>query len=268
MKIAKIRNSVRKRIGLAPIREVTLFTPGPSDRFLVSYPKSGNTWVRMLLAKLRKGESVCSLVEMDDLVPDVHFCPEYAIAAQKRNDNAIFKSHFAYQPEYRKVLYLVRDPRAVFISFFHHRQREAAQDLDIEEFLLEFIEPFGPYGNWGTNVASWVSVGMNEDWFKLVRYEDLKKHPKENLKEIADFFQLESHDELLDETIRSSTIKDLRKQETDESAVWEGRHSNNTAESFFRKGEAEAWRQEVPAAVAQRIAEEFAAEMKMVGYEA
>ena len=45
----------------------------PDDVMIVSYPRSGNTWVRVLLANLISDSAEpVDLVELEDLVPDIH----------------------------------------------------------------------------------------------------------------------------------------------------------------------------------------------------
>ena len=51
-----------------------------ADSFIVSYPKSGNTWVRYVVASaLRKKWNGLQLSDMEEVVPDIYACPERKI---------------------------------------------------------------------------------------------------------------------------------------------------------------------------------------------
>ncbi len=53
---------------------------------------------------------------IQDLVPDVHSQPWY----RRYSTPMFFKTHDLTRPEYRPVVYLVRDGRSVMVSYFHH----------------------------------------------------------------------------------------------------------------------------------------------------
>ena len=88
----------------------------------------------------------------------------------------IIKSHQYFHPNYKRVIYVVRDPRDVALSQFHfHRKRKLIEDdYPIEKFVTRFVAgQTGPYGSWGDNVASWLSTRHNRPGFLLLRYEDM-----------------------------------------------------------------------------------------------
>ena len=60
-----------------------------STIFLVSYPRSGNTWIRHIIAEILYGKHIASLKEIDIYIPDIHKIP---ITDKTR----IAKSHFTY----------------------------------------------------------------------------------------------------------------------------------------------------------------------------
>ena len=55
-------------------RRPKMFSSDPErDVFLVSYPRSGNTWLRSMIAQLLTGEKINSLRELDYIVPDIYY---------------------------------------------------------------------------------------------------------------------------------------------------------------------------------------------------
>lgn len=98
-------------------------TPGrslkvyPDDTFLVSYPKSGNTWVRFLVANFVHAEQDVTLLGADRLIPNVD--GESRKYFKQMPQPRVIKSHYPFHPSYKRVIYVVRDPRDVVVSQYH-----------------------------------------------------------------------------------------------------------------------------------------------------
>lgn len=134
--------------------------------WLVSYPKSGNTWMRMMLASLleggapvdinRTGEDigVSTFAEMDEFlgIESSEMTPEEIARAQPHLHAAVLqlaaaeltlrKVHDRYwyapggdavfpAPLTRAAIYLLRDPRDVAVSYAYHRGLPLDQIIDI-----------------------------------------------------------------------------------------------------------------------------------------
>src|SRR5712692_3788671 len=142
----------------------------PDDTFIVSYPKSGNTWTRFLVANLVHPETPATFGNIEDLIPD-------SMAVSKRRMTRmpgprIIKSHDYFNPSWPRVIYIVRDPRDVALSQFHfHRKRKMiGDDYQPEKFVTRFIAgetvwPF-TYGTWGDNVGSWLAPRYGRPGFR------------------------------------------------------------------------------------------------------
>ena len=103
----------------------------PDDVFIVSYLKSGNTWTRFLIGNLAHPEGV-DFSNINRIVPDpVDLSKRYL---KKMPRPRILKSHQPFDPRYKKVICIVRDPRDVVLSEYHFDVKRMAIE---EGYLME-----------------------------------------------------------------------------------------------------------------------------------
>jgi hypothetical protein len=73
-------------------RRPEIFRPDAQrDIFLVTYPRSGTTWISCVAAELLFQIAPANLTEIDSIVPDVHVLPKSKVPAASQY---IVKSHF------------------------------------------------------------------------------------------------------------------------------------------------------------------------------
>ena len=71
------------------------------DIFLVSYPRSGNTWMRCLLANLLEPDQKWNITNLARVVPDIHEpWPQDWLPRRPR----LLKSHLPYHADYGRVI--------------------------------------------------------------------------------------------------------------------------------------------------------------------
>src|SRR5947208_15984533 len=73
----------------------------PDDTFIVSYPRSGNTWTRFLIANLAFPAENVTFTNIERLVPDTSSQSNRALKRTPRP--RIIKSHPYFDPRYPKV---------------------------------------------------------------------------------------------------------------------------------------------------------------------
>jgi hypothetical protein len=161
----------------------------PEDTYLVSFPRSGNTWLRCLLtAVVHDGKLTPDLVA--DTVPDLH----HSDPAVRPGAGPIWvKSHFPApeRPFAGRVLYLVRHGVDAMTSYHHYLQLRGriGPDVTFDEFVNGGdIWPCP----WPIHVGGWLDAleTVPPDRGQVVRYEDLLAAPHERLSEICRFLGL------------------------------------------------------------------------------
>jgi hypothetical protein len=167
-------------------RAMTIY---PDDIFLVSYPRSGNTWTRFLISNLLYPDCPTTFSNLESRVAEIYFNPDHRLRRLARP--RLLKSHEAFHPGYPHVIYIVRDPRDVAVSFYHHnvKARNIPDEYPMDDFIPRFIAAqFDPWwGCWGDNAKSWMTMRQDRRTFLLLRYEDIQQDPQRELKRLVSF---------------------------------------------------------------------------------
>ena len=113
----------------------------PDDTFLVSFPRSGNTWTRFLVCNLINPDDPVNFAQLESRIPEIYDVTDRDLRAFPRP--RIIKSHECFDPRYKKIVYIVRDPRDVLISYyeFQLKRRVISDELSLEEFVPRFMNP-------------------------------------------------------------------------------------------------------------------------------
>jgi hypothetical protein len=160
------------------------------DAFLVSYPKSGNTWLRFMLTHLLSG-SEADFDRDSTVIGEVgsHRATHTVLPAGGR----MIKSHEPYSgPQkrfYRKAIYLVRDGRDVAVSYYYTLIRRELFSGEFSPFLRLFLDGgVDGYGPWHRHVESWLGSPLEQSGSLLVlKYEELLKEPVRNVSAAMEF---------------------------------------------------------------------------------
>jgi aryl sulfotransferase len=272
--------------------------------WLASYPKSGNTWMRLLLTNyLRNADEPADINSLDggpiassrqtfddhvgleasDLTQDEieRYRPfVYEQMSEQAREPLFLKVHDAFTytrfgyPLISKiatagVIYLLRNPLDVAVSLAHH----GASPLEwivrkMSEADFAFVDnPSRLHDQlrqrlltWSGHVISWVD---EPDLSVLVvRYEDLKMDPVMVFNRVIRFCGLEEDPPRIEKAVRFSQFEQVKQQE-DEHGFAE---KMPAAQSFFRKGQVNSWREEMTPELAQTLIANHAAVMRRFGY--
>jgi hypothetical protein len=169
-----------------------------TDVFILSYPKCGRTWLRLLLGKylqqqfgLREDGMILELHALTWHIaglPRVDFShddyPQLKPAAEIEHDKRRYSG--------KKVVFLVRDPRDVLVSYYFQYTRRGAQERAGEApftgTMSDFLRhPIGGIDNIIAFYNVWAAQRATPADFMLLRYEDMHAQPLASLRRLIDF---------------------------------------------------------------------------------
>jgi hypothetical protein len=241
----------------------------PDDILLASYPKSGNTWTRFLIANLVFPDQEVSFGNLHQLVLDLDFSVKRDFDRAPRP--RIVKTHGSFDPRYRRVIYVVRDPRDVALSQHHYlrKLRRIDDAFPMKDFLERFLAgelKLFP-GSWGENVGSWLATRARHPGFLLLRYEDLLSDTARELARVAAFAGLPATPERIAQAVERSSADKMR-----ESAKKQGQRSMPIKGSrqdipFVASAKSGGWRNDLLEPQVARIEDAWGDIMACLGYQ-
>lgn len=264
--IARFAAGIRYIFGLHnPGRNLAVL---PDDIFLVSYPKSGNTWCRFLIANLVYPRQNPNWGNIDKLIPGPEVATKRYFQGMKRP--RIIRSHDPFDPRYKQVIYIVRDPRDVALSQYHHHQKRKLIDesYPFATFLPRFLAgETNEHGSWKQNVASWLAARYGDPRFLLLRYEDMIASPQHELGKVAEFLAVSATAQDLARAVEQSSperMRQLEKMNADKNALTKGTRQDLP---FVRTAKFGNWKSGMQESSVAAIEEAWAPLMKWLGYE-
>ncbi|MCM2357366.1 MAG: sulfotransferase domain-containing protein [Geobacteraceae bacterium] len=272
--------------------------------WLASYPKSGNTWMRALLTNylsdaaepaninsLNGGPIASARVWFDEwagieasalgdnMVERLRPCV-YRCMQRFEKEDLYMKVHDAWsrtdkgEPLFPAdatagVVYILRNPLDMAASCANHWGTgidKAVENLCNPDFAIarsvgEMSDQLRQFlGSWSGHVKSW----LDDSGLPVfpVRYEDLLRDTESVFGEVASFLGLPREAARLRKAVAFSGFAELRRQENDKGF----RERPVKSASFFRRGEAGSWRQELTERQLERLIAAHGEMMERFGY--
>ncbi len=274
--------------------------------FVASYPKSGNTWVRIIISSLLNNNK--GLFEIKDLEKiklfsqyvyfshfknlnyqsngnlDFKYVTNNWINAQKRiNEKSkrirFFKTHsvrgvingkfFTNEEVCLGYIYIFRDPRDVAISFSKHLGVSIDQAIEIMLFNNQYTTS-------ALKVNEPVCTWKNhfDSWldFKnvshmIIKYEDVLENYRKTISDIIKFLNHFSEINIKDdEKLLNNILKSTDFARLKKMEKQKGFKEASTHSKFFREGKSGQWKKILTNSQIKQIEKELYQPMKKLGY--
>ena len=208
------------------------------DVFIVGYPKSGNTWFQDLAAGVVFGAlpAFAPPVLVQDLVPDVHAVQHYKRYATPM----FFKSHALPTPDYKRVVYLLRDGRDAMVSYYH-------QLVVLDKGRVDFLEMVQSGKSlfpckWHKHVEAWLDNPFEAQMI-VIKYEELKKNTACEMQRFCDFVGLKRSPVFLQMIAEETVFEKMRDKEIKVGLAESQWPKDKT---FRRRGAVGSYKDEMP----------------------
>jgi hypothetical protein len=271
--------------------------------WLASYPKSGNTWLRVFLANLRSSGAAPSDinqldtgmavgrgmfdnllgVESADMTADEidHYRPQvYREIALRSRESLVFKIHDAYthvpggEPLFpgdatKGAVYLVRNPLDVAISFAHHSSLtldESINRLADESFAFS-SECDRLHQQLRQRLLSWsghVKSWLDQDSITVHLMRYEDMHARP-VETFTDALQFLGLNAAAKQVLQSLSFSSFEGLR-DQERMSGFRERPSTAKSFFRKGRVGEWRKVLNSHQVDRVLRDHGEVMRRLGY--
>ncbi|NMG58237.1 sulfotransferase [Geitlerinema sp. P-1104] len=212
-----------------------------SDIFLASYPRSGNTWMRLLLSDALLQLQGVKTTTGGNIIPDIYKVDidDWFQNLEQSLPFRLIKTHeplfFEKQPDdqYRSI-YLFRSPEDALASYYYYTLRYPKyqeSDQGIDQFCLERVS------QWCRHVESYLRLkDKAPQQVIFLSYEKLSLNPLESLQAIMKLLGWERCKSVCKKAVRHqkfNNLKSLSKQEDPEKlGFWE----DGGYQNFFRQG--------------------------------
>lgn len=263
-------------------------TQRASINFVASFPKSGNTWVRLFINALMENRADInrlSYVSADtnrywyedssptpipnlglnsQLILRNYILYKMAVLWNYKRGPFYLKTHWVCSPQFfppglvEKTIYLLRDPRDVVVSYARHDNcsiDQAIECLNNKNFVLLVDGLIQLVGDWSTHVKSWAGASL------ILKYEDMVSDPKKCFAEIAKQIDPQFDEGRLDGLLEMSSIEKARDQES--IYGFSERMSSNL---FFGKATPGIWKEVLSDSQVKAIVDVHGEVMEQHGY--
>ncbi|KAH7569423.1 hypothetical protein JRO89_XS06G0159300 [Xanthoceras sorbifolium] len=246
------------------------FQARDDDIILITYPKSGTTWLKALTyAIVHRSHyafehSPLLTANPHELVPFIDHPAYYSENHCPRNlehlpnsTHSIFGTHIPYPSIPRsimnsncRIVYMCRNPLDQFISYWHFMVK-IAQDRETEPLSLEEalervshgIQGFGP--SWEHVLGYWRASLENPNKILFLKYEDVMEDTLFYVKKMAEFLgcpfsSVEENQGVIEEISKLCSFENMKDLEVNKTGrlVPPGAPKNSF---FFREGKVGDW---------------------------
>ena len=274
--------------------------------WLASYPKSGNTWVRIFLSYMLSNEKTVNInrtkiyqfprrlnfegisENIDDGNEFVKNCNYAQSKINLDNKYKIFKTHNAFWKNGNYsftdlentigCIYIVRDPRNIITSIKNYYDfksyEEALQFLKNDKNIIGTLNKVRQgndlptiISSWKNHFNSWKKLKTN---YLLIKYEDMLVDPKKEFFKIINFIEKISNIKFdnfkIDNAISLCDFNNLQDIENKEGFVEASKNKLGNSIKFFNLGSENKWQNLLSKQIIENIETSFKGEMTELKY--
>ncbi|XP_034535450.1 sulfotransferase family 5A, member 1 [Notolabrus celidotus] len=224
-----------------------------SDILIVSYPKSGTTWMQEIVSLIsNKGDP-----HLAQNVPNWARSPwleQYYFAAVLETSPStprVITTHLphhllgpALHDSTTKVIYVSRNPKDVIVSFYHfHKMANFLPEADsFPEFFNQFLEGTLSYGSWFDHVKGWTNQTAALDKLLHVTYEEMSLDLHGAIKKVSSFLECPLVEDEVNTCVKHCSFSSMKHNNMVNYTLIPQEIMDHSKGSFMRKGKIGDWK--------------------------
>ncbi len=221
------------------------FVPRPDDIFIVTYPRSGTTWMQMILYQLTTDGTM-------DLAHIAQHCPwfERSLLWSEGFEHVasprIFKTHLSFRKAPKgpgRYIYVVRDGADVAESYYNLNRNYNQFKGTFNEFFERFMRGKVEFGSWFDHVEGW-RKHRHELNVLFLTYEELSRDLEGCVRRIIAFCDFKVPEERMPLILERCSFAFMKEHENKFDPALETLWENGTRlNAFLRAGQVGAARE-------------------------
>ncbi|XP_075035080.1 sulfotransferase 1C1-like [Mixophyes fleayi] len=228
------------------------FQARDGDIVVVSYPKSGTTWMHEILDLILQDGSVEKSMRAPCFVrvPFLEMAYTSLEVANSMPSPRLLKTHLPVQlmpPSFWeknvKIVYVARNPKDCLVSyyFFHKMDKTMPDPGTWENFFSAFLSGNVVWGSWFDHVIGWWK-SKDKQQILYVFYEDMIEDPQREIQRVMRFLGKELPEEVLQKIQHHTSFSSMKANPMVNFDILLPLIHDTSISAFMRKGIVGDWK--------------------------